>query len=203
VAFLDGPADTTHESLRRAHLTHSYVPPFSRSRVGGWSLRHGTHVVSIVLGQHDSPVHGLAPRCRGLVVPIFRDVAGRPESVSQLDLARAILYALERGADVINISGGERDNTGQASSFLADAIAECERQGTVVVAAAGNDGSDSPYVPASCETVLAAGGMDARGRLMRFTNWGPQYSRHGSGAASPQARERVMPQRWSREWQLC
>lgn len=179
VAFLDGPADTTHESLRRAQLKHLYVPPFSRSRVGGWSLRHGTHVVSIVLGQHDSPVHGLAPRCRGLVVPIFRDVAGRPESVSQLDLARAILYALERGADVINISGGERDNTGQASSFLADAIAECERQGTVVVAAAGNDGSESPYVPASCETVLAAGGMDARGRLMPFTNWGPLYSRHG------------------------
>ena len=54
VAFLDGPADTTHESLRRAQLKHLYVPPFSRSRVGGWSLRHGTHVVSIVLGQHDS-----------------------------------------------------------------------------------------------------------------------------------------------------
>ena len=80
---------------------------------------------------------------------------------------------------MINISGGERDNTGQASSFLADAIAECERQGTVVVAAAGNDGSESPYVPASCETVLVAGGMDARGRLMPFTNWGPLYSRHG------------------------
>lgn len=55
-------------------------------------------------------------------------------------------YALERGADGINIpAGAERDNTGQASSFLADAIAECERQGTVVVAAAGNDGSESPH----------------------------------------------------------
>ena len=97
VAFLDGPADTTHESLRRAQLKHLYVPPFSRSRVGGWSLRHGTHVVSIVLGQHDSPVHGLAPRCRGLVVPIFRDVAGRPESVSQLDLARAIFMRWSGG----------------------------------------------------------------------------------------------------------
>ncbi|MCZ0980645.1 S8 family serine peptidase [Streptomyces diastatochromogenes] len=68
--------------------------------------RHGTHVAGVLFGGPGTPVAGLAPRCRGLILPVFRDDGnGR---VPQLDLARAIERAVEEGAHVINISGGER-----------------------------------------------------------------------------------------------
>jgi hypothetical protein len=96
---------------------------------------------------------------------------------------------------------------------LADAIAECERQGTVVVAAAGNDGSEShtfqrPAKPSSPPAEWMPAGDSCRSRTgdpnTAVTGcWLPLRisSVRGSGAGSRQARERVMPLRWSREWQ--
>ena len=36
------------------------------------SMPDGTHVTSIIFGQHGSEVRGIAPACRGLIIPIFR-----------------------------------------------------------------------------------------------------------------------------------
>jgi subtilisin family serine protease len=66
---------------------------------------HGTHVTSVIFGQPGSAVRGIAPDCRGLLVPVFSD--RRPGQLSQLDLARAIEQAVDKGAHIINISGGE------------------------------------------------------------------------------------------------
>jgi subtilisin family serine protease len=179
IALIDGSVDTSHPSLAAASIRHIDRPPFHRTVDDGWSLRHGTQVASIVLGQHGTEVEGLAPSCSGLVVPVFRDVGGRPAIVSQLDMARAILYALEQGARVINISGGQPDPTGRPEPLLADALRECESHGTLVVAAAGNDGRDVLHVPASYESVLAVGATDVRGVLLPLSNWGDEYSTHG------------------------
>lgn len=179
IALLDGSVDTAHRSLAPARIRHLERPPFHRATDDGWSLRHGTQVASIVLGQHGTEVEGLAPSCTGLVIPVFRDVGGRPAVVSQLDMARAIAYALEQGAHVINISGGQPDPTGQPEPLLADALRECESNGTLVVAAAGNDGRDVLHVPASYETVLAVGATDADGGILPLSNWGVAYATHG------------------------
>lgn len=66
---------------------------------------HGTHVASLIFGQPGSAVPGIAPRCRGLVVPVFRDAD--QHLLSQLDLARAIEQSVQQGAHLINVSGGE------------------------------------------------------------------------------------------------
>ena len=77
---------------------------------------HGTHVASLIFGQPGSPVFGIAPKCRSLILPIFRDI--REGHLPQLDLARAIEQAVQEGAHVINVSGGSERPNGQADATL-------------------------------------------------------------------------------------
>ncbi|MCV7068020.1 S8 family serine peptidase [Mycolicibacterium farcinogenes] len=151
VAILDGPVDLGHPCFADARLTRADSLILDEAGTGAMS-GHGTHVASIVFGQPASGVLGLAAGCRGLVVPIFQDSSGH---LSQLDLARAIERAMLGGANVINISGGELVELGQPDPLLARTVETCERNGVLIVAAAGNDGCDCLHVPAALPTVLA------------------------------------------------
>ena len=92
-------------------------------------------------------------------------------AASQSDLARAISLALTVGANVINISGGKYDPTGEPEPYLAQVIELCAKQNVLVVAAAGNDGCACPHVPAASPWVLAVGAMDERGEPLESSNW--------------------------------
>jgi cyanobactin maturation PatA/PatG family protease len=179
IAVLDGPVDRSHPSLAAANLT-----PIETLAAGvsdrGPAGRHGTHIASVIFGQHDGPVKGIAPQCRGVIVPIFRDGPdGSITPCSQLDLARAISQAVQAGAHIINISGGELTPSGAAQPILADAVQSCAAQGVLIVAAAGNDGCACLHVPGALPLVLAVGAMDGQGQPMGFSNWGPQYRSQG------------------------
>ncbi len=175
IAVLDGPVDTSHPCFSGADLrtVDSLVPNVPGP--GAMSL-HGTHVASLIFGQPGSAVPGMSPESSGLIVPVFRDDAQR---LSQLDLARAIEIAVREGADVINISGGERTPTGEPDEILARALQLCEDEGVVVVAAVGNDGADCVQVPAAVPTVLAVGASTNDGEPLRTNNWGETYCAHG------------------------
>ncbi|MFJ9828978.1 S8 family serine peptidase [Streptomyces sp. NPDC101160] len=175
VALLDGPVDLSHPCFAGADLTRLVTLVGEPAGPGPMSL-HGTHVASLLFGMPDSPVAGIAPRCRGLVLPVFRDGDGR---VPQMDLARAIERAVEEGAHVINISGGERTDTGQADALLERALRLCEDKGVLVVSAAGNDGADTLQVPAAVPSVLAVGAAAADGSPLDISNWGGAYRTHG------------------------
>jgi hypothetical protein len=141
-------------------------------------------VASIIFGQHGSPVRGIAPRCRGIIVPVF-DETERGDLVpcSQLDLARAIAQAVEAGATIVNISGGQLEPSGQAEATLARSVEMCADRGVLVVAAAGNEGCPCLHVPAALPSVLVAGAMDALGRPLGISNWGDRYA--GQGVLAP------------------
>src|SRR5206468_3603325 len=95
VAVLDGPVDLGHESISGADLEVAGGP----APDGGPATRHGTHVVSVLFGQPGGPVAGLAPRCRGLLIPVYESAGdGTVLPCSQLDLARALTEAILRGA---------------------------------------------------------------------------------------------------------
>jgi cyanobactin maturation PatA/PatG family protease len=179
LAILDGPVDQSHPSLAAANLTHvETLVPNVPDR--GPASHHGIHVASIIFGQHGGPVKGIAPRCRGLVVPIFKDgTDGSITPCSQLDLARAITQAVEAGADVINISGGELTPSGAAHPILADAVQACADRNVLIVAAAGNEGCECLHVPGALPSVLAVGAMDNQGSPLGFSNWGAQYGIQG------------------------
>ncbi|UUA10442.1 MULTISPECIES: S8 family serine peptidase [Streptomyces] len=179
VAVLDGPVDFAHPCFSGADLTQlaTLVPDAAGS--GPMSL-HGTHVASLLFGQPGSPVAGLLPRCRGFVLPVFRESPdGGVARVPQLDLARAVEQAVEAGAHVINISGGERSADGKAEAMLERALRRCAENGVLVVAAVGNDGCDCLQAPAATPSVLAVGATDAAGEPLDINNWGPAYRTNG------------------------
>ncbi|AFZ01069.1 PatA/PatG family cyanobactin maturation protease [Calothrix sp. PCC 6303] len=178
VAVLDGPVDQSHPCFDGANLTQ--LPTLVSSVADrGSASQHGTHVASVIFGQHDSPVRGIAPNCRGLIVPVFSDGRDGLAPCSQIDLARAITQAVEQGANVINISGGQLAASAESDRLLANAVRLCRENNVLIVAAAGNDGCDCLHLPAALESVLAVGAMDAQGNPIGFSNWGEAYQNQG------------------------
>jgi cyanobactin maturation PatA/PatG family protease len=172
IAVLDGPVDQSHSSLVGANLTRLETLVSGVANQGP-ALGHGTHIASVIFGQHNGPVKGIAPQCRGMIVPIFSD--GPDNGIapcSQLDLARAIIQAVQGGANVINISGGEVSLSGTAHPILADAVRACAANNVLIVAAAGNDGCECLHIPGALPSVLAVGAMDAVGNPLESSNWG-------------------------------
>ena len=97
---------------------------------------------------------------------LFRSSTGY---FSSTDIAKAIRYAVENGADVINMSFGGTGKSNLIESALEDAFATC-----VLVGAAGNDGLSTDYeeiYPAGYQYVLGVMATDNSGKLANFSNW--------------------------------
>lgn len=186
IAIIDGPVDPAHPAF--AGRTAGGQSPLmvlssegndTNAKQGAYSA-HGTHVASIIAGQPGSPISGIAPGCTFVCIPVYReDGHGNLISCSQTTLARAIHYALDNGASLINISGGQLTPTGQGDRFLEAAVSECARRNVLILAAAGNDGCRCLHVPAALPTVLSVGACDQSGTPMHFSNYGDAYRDNG------------------------
>ena len=177
VAILDGLVDQSHNCFNAANLTRLPTLIQGEATANGSMSGHGTHVASIIFGQHNSSeLRGIAPQCRGLIVPIFGD---NNRKLSQLDLARAIEQAVNAGAHIINVSAGQLTDNGEAEGWLDRAVQLCKDHNVLIVAAAGNDGCECLHVPASLPTVLAVGAMNDQGKPIDFSNWGESYQNQG------------------------
>lgn len=176
VAVLDGIVDQNHPCFIGADLTRLPSLVSGEANANGSMSAHGTHVASIIFGQHDSPVTGIAPQCRGLIIPVFADESLK---LSQLDLSRAIEQAVNNGANIINVSAGQLTDAGEAETWLEKAIQLCQEHNVLLIAATGNDGCECLHVPASLPTVLAVGAMDDQGKPVDFSNWGEAYQKQG------------------------
>ena len=176
IAVIDGPVDLDHPALVGADLRLAEGATRWPAREGNRLAEHGTGVASVIFGQPGSPIEGIAPRARGLVIPVYDIDSGK---APQLEIARAIELALAEGADIINFSGGQYSDTGVADRWLDAAVARCAEAGVLLVAAAGNDGCECLHVPAAASTALAVGAVDASGLPMDFSNYGSGYACNG------------------------
>jgi len=179
VALLDGPVDLQHDCFAGARIRD--LPTLAESTVDdGPACRHGTHVASVIFGQHGGPITGIAPGCSGLALAVFSSgTETTPAPCSQLDLARAILQAVENGAHIINISGGQLTAAGESEPMLDHAIAACIEANVLVIAAAGNDGCDCLHVPAALNHVLAVGAHNRDRQPIDASNFGAAYRQQG------------------------
>jgi type VII secretion-associated serine protease mycosin len=147
VAVLDTGVDGSHPDLAGSVTTG---PDFIKTVAPHAGRIHGTWMSSLIAGHgHGSGagVIGIAPEARLLSVrtiadpdePGYASFRTRPEYDSALP--KAIRYAVDHGADVINMSLGSPGASPDERAAVAYAISK----GVVVVASAGNDGdSKSP-----------------------------------------------------------
>ena len=83
----------------------------------------------------------------------------------------AINYAVERGANIINLSASAYAS--EENAALADAVKTAEQAGVIVVGAAGNNGFNAKfYIPGNIEEATIVGAADAEGNRIAKSNFG-------------------------------
>lgn len=127
---------------------------------------HGTHVAGIVAARDNTQgVVGVAHLAD--LIPLR--VLGEAGTGSLDDLIEAIDWAASQGEiDVINLSLG----AGAGSQQLEDAVNAAHNAGKLVVAAAGNQGTDTAVYPAAYANVVGVGAVDANGVRASYSNIG-------------------------------
>ncbi|MFI2650612.1 type VII secretion-associated serine protease mycosin [Micromonospora fulviviridis] len=176
VAVVDSGVDRSHPQLAGRVLDGvDFLDP------GGDGTRdcagHGTGVASIIAAAPRPGVafRGLAPGARILPVRVSEQqvVEGRESgrTVDAAGFARAIRWAVDHDADVVNLSVVLYADNPAVRAAIAYAV----RRDAVVVAAAGNlhdSGDPSPY-PAAYDGVLGVGAIGADGTRSAFSQTGP------------------------------
>lgn len=168
VAVIDTGVDTTHPDLAANLLPGHNVVGTEVSDDVTDGFGHGTHVSGIVAAVTGNAlgVAGVAPGARILPVKALGDNGTGWTS----DIAEAVVWAVDHGARVINLSlASSSDN-----SVLADSIAYARSQGVIVVAAAGNGrqrGNATTY-PAAFPGVLAVAATDVSDVDAAFSSTG-------------------------------
>lgn len=179
VAVVDTGVDLTHPDLAPRLLRDGAGRVVGRNEVDGNGDAqdghgHGTHVAGVAAAAADAGLQGegiagVAPRARIMPVKALDD-EGRG-SVSDLDAG--IRWAVDNGADVINLSlesavplPGELVATGPDA-----AVRYAWERGVAVVAAAGNSGT--PFTDYRASTpVLLVGATDRDDRRASFSDAG-------------------------------
>ena len=127
---------------------------------------HGTHVAGTIAGSHDDGIgiSGVAPESQ--IMPI-RVLDNNGDGYTS-DVVSGVRWAVDNGADVINLSLGG----GGYSQAMADVIRYASRKDSVVVMASGNYGRSSPDYPAAhaANYGIAVGAVDQAENFADFSN---------------------------------
>jgi hypothetical protein len=176
VAVIDSGVDASHLELEsRIAESRSFVDDFPRKDAEG----HGTFVAGMIAAETNNAqgIAGIGFPVKLLVAKVVRaDGTISPEAE-----ARAIRWAVQEGAQVINLSlGGTRDprqlGRDTFSQLEASAIDFAVKHGVVVVAAVGN-GDQAPTLPweyanypAALPHVVGVSALSRDGSVPPFSN---------------------------------
>jgi len=173
IAIVDTGIESTHPDLVYKIVetwVAAGIPEGHEDLIG-----HGTHVAGIAAATTDNEIGisgvgidtmiGSLKACKCWPSPSFC-LTGICED---WDVAEAILYAIDNGYHVINMSFGGP----YVSSAVHDAVNQALAAGLVLVSSAGNDYSfEEPSYPAAIEGVIAVAATDHYDNLASFSNFG-------------------------------
>jgi thermitase len=142
---------------------------------------HGTHVAGTVAAKANNGT-GVAGVAFNADLVICRALGGPLGTGSTADVANCINWAHSKGAKVISMSFG-----GGPSTTLQNAVANAWKNGaangSVLVAAAGNEGNSTVNYPAGYAQVVSVAATDSRDRRASFSNANPDVEVAGPGVA--------------------
>ena len=134
---------------------------------------HGTFVAGIIAAQPgDVPIVGVAPGVRIMDVR-FLDSRNQFSSRDWNLFAEAIDYAVDNGADIINMSIYANS---RPPSTLEDAIRRAAQSGIAIIGITGNTGQTGVLYPGKYSDVYAVSATTENDLLASFCAWGPEVS---------------------------
>lgn len=172
IAIIDSGVDLTHPMFDGIFVSESKFKDFvdgdaipeDKGLDGKNGSGHGTGVLGIAVQ--------IAPKARYLPIRVINEV-GRGDL---LNLAKAIVWAADNNADVINLSLG----SSESSEALDLAISYANDRGSIIVAAAGNSNQSVPDFPAAQfendEMNISVGSVDIYGNKSAFSSYGSSVS---------------------------
>lgn len=167
IAILDTGLDLGHaEFSGRIVAGYDFVNDDSDPTDDSYS-GHGTLVTGIAAatGNNGTDIAGVDWNAQIMPIKVLNQFGNGNYS----DVAEGIIWAVDNGADVINLSLGGPTVPGPA---LQAAIDYANANGVIVVAASGNGNSDL-YYPAQYATVIAVGAVDNDLDRVSYSNFGP------------------------------
>lgn len=187
VAVIDTGIDASHRDLKQnVWQSPKEKTPLRAINEYGWDFvrnksnpiddhGHGTHVAGIIgaAANVDAGVSGVAPKVSIMAVKYYSDA--NPGPVNLRNTIKAISYAVERGARIINYSGGGPEFSQE--EYMA--IKKAESKGVLFVSAAGNerqntDLTENFYYPSAygLPNIISVAAIDINNNLLPSSNWG-------------------------------
>ena len=151
---------------------------YEMTEKGGGS--HGMKVASLAAG-NSSELRSYAKNAQLLLMRVFSDES---EQTSDFLISKAIVDAVDLGADVINLSLGGYGGISDGQSSYTRAVDYAEEKGVLVVAAAGNEGNVNSEIdtgndsgvmstPGDLKNALSVGAISNNGKIASFSSFGP------------------------------
>lgn len=173
IAILDSGVDFNHLDLASKLVPgYDFVNNDSNPQD---DYGHGTHVAGIAAAASNNGmgIAGVSWGARIMPIKVLNASGGGTFA----NVAAGIIWATDQGAQVINLSLGGNN----PSQVLQDAINYADSRGVVLVAAAGNSGSNFVLYPARYPQVIAVGATDASNAHAGFSNYGPELDLSAPG----------------------
>jgi subtilisin family serine protease len=182
IGLIDGPVALDHPDLATENIR----------QLGGTqgacqtnaACVHGTAVAGILSARRGSAAPAICPSCTLLLRPIFGEpgAAGREmPSASPQELAQAIADCLAARSHVINISAALARPSLCAEPALDNALGWAARDGVIVVAAAGNQGTLGSTAITRHPWVLPVVAYALTGQPIAYSNLGHSIGCRGLG----------------------
>ncbi len=177
VAIIDTGIDINHPDIKNNLWT-------SKTGTHGWNFvannadltdnhGHGTHIAGIVgaEGGNGIGISGVAPKVSLMILKYYDPKAAYNNNLA--NTIKAIRYATENGAHIINYSGGGLE----FSKDEYNAINDARKKGILFIAAAGNEKSNSDksrYYPANydLDNIISVTAINTEAKVLDSSNYG-------------------------------
>ncbi|MGW2205326.1 S8 family peptidase [Streptomyces sp. NPDC001774] len=184
VAVLDTGVDSTVSELRGKVLPgrNFYDAGGGDGRTDGQDTeRHGTNMAIAIAGSgSNGGVKGIAPDAKVLPAKVGEGATFGLAAHA----TKAIRYAVDNGARVINISMVGPAEEAETAEWQA-AVDYARERDALIFAGAGNDGFENPQYPAAIPGVVAVGALDTKGKVAAFSNYGSHIALAAPGVEIP------------------
>lgn len=168
VAVIDDAIQTNHEDLAANMIAGRDVSDNDNDpNPPNTNFSHGTHVAGIIGAVSNNQI-GIASM--GFNHIKIMPIKATPDNGSQENIYNGfegIAWAVEHGAKIINTSWGSNSYSVTEQTVINNAYAA----GVLIIAAAGNEGKNAPYYPASYNHVISVGSVTSTDEKSFFSNY--------------------------------
>lgn len=173
IAFLDTGVDLDHPDLQAKIVPGYDFVNGDNQPDDDHYLSHGTHVAGIAaaITNNNTGVAGVSWGAKIMPLKVLSSSGGG----STFNVAQAIYFAVDNGAQIINMSLGAKNSSWPCSwPDVESALDYAVSHGVLVVAASGNDSQNGVNCPAAFDQVIAVGATTSSDTRAYYSNYGPR-----------------------------